>query len=163
MSRNASPQYPAIFGKGRRLVWALWCSHNLNSSGETTRCGGDRPCGWHGDLGGCLGPQDGRHHVVAGLPRDLWALFKTIDHGRTWGLERQTQPQGRCASSMPAWRVYDVWRRTPPCNFGTPRMGHRLNGFRLHSASVYRPTDGGKTWNLTSARYPPKRTREAGI
>ncbi len=98
--------------------------------------------GWLLAPGGATGPQA------------MWDLFQTTDHGRTWRLERQTQLQGHCVSSMPACEF--------PMSGGdaTLRFWNAEDGviaqtdFAYNAASVYRTTDGGKTWFLTSISLP---------
>ncbi len=87
-------------------------------------------------------------------PQAMWDLFQTTDHGRTWRLERQTQLQGHCVSSMPACE-FPMSGGDAALRFWNAEDGVIAQaGFAYNGASVYRTTDGGKTWTLTSISLP---------
>ncbi len=87
-------------------------------------------------------------------PQDMWDLFQTTDHGRTWRLERQTQLQGHCVSSMPAC-AFPMTGGDATMRFWNAEDGVIAQaGFAYNGASVYRTTDGGRAWTSTGLSLP---------
>jgi photosystem II stability/assembly factor-like uncharacterized protein len=87
-------------------------------------------------------------------PQAMWDLFQTTDHGRTWQLERQTQLEGHCLSSLPAC-AFPTSGGDAALRFWNAEDGVIAQaGFAYHGASVYRTMDGGRTWAVVGLALP---------